>query len=136
MIKLYACYKKLGAPPDEGQKPLTDKELSRVAAKTKVMLKSNQVSEKLSTKDFKKKAITSKQTTFHSTAAINQFKKKPGNIGYFVTTKKAIFDENHDSLAADLVDPEAQKEKKMIDYNVVKRGLNYHGANSNDLEKE
>ena len=24
----------------------------------------------------------------------------------------------------------------MIDYNVVKRGLNYHGANSNDLEKE
>ena len=53
-----------------------------------------------------------------------------------MTTKKAIFDENHDSLAADLVDPEAQKEKKMIDYNVVKSGLNYHGANSNDLEKE
>jgi hypothetical protein len=45
------------------------------------------------------------------------------------------FNQETSSLMPDLV-KDTQKEKKMFDLNVIKKGLNYHGMTKNDLENE
>ena len=77
------------------------------------------------TKDEKAKAIKFKTTGISSIAPV---KTKPGNIGHFVHSKAAIFDNESAALQAQLVNPEKQKEKKMVDLSVIKKGLNFHGS--------
>ena len=77
------------------------------------------------TKEAKAKAIKFKTTGISSIAPI---KTKPGNIGHFVQSKKATFDNETSALQAQLVNEEKQKDVKMVDLSVIKKGLNFHGT--------
>ena len=47
-----------------------------------------------------------------------------------------VFDPETSKLQAQLVDEKAQKETKMVDLSVIKKGLNFHGTAQKDLENE
>ena len=47
-----------------------------------------------------------------------------------------VFNPESSSLGAELVDEKAQKEIKMVDLSVVKKGLNFHGTDQKKLDKE
>ena len=96
-------------------------------------LKKTQISADVENKEAKKKAIQFKQTGLTSVQAI---RTKPGNIGHYVKTKAATFDTETASLQAKLVNEDAQKETKMVDLSIIKKGLNYHGTDQKNLEKE
>ena len=51
-----------------------------------------------------------------------------------MNTKKMEFNPDSSQLQPGLVDDKKQKEQKMVDMAVIKRGLNYHGTNKNDLD--
>ena len=53
-----------------------------------------------------------------------------------MSAKTAVFSADTSALQTQLVNEEAQKEKKMVDLNIVKKGLNYHGTAQKDIEKE
>lgn len=59
--------------------------------------------------------------------------KKPGNIGHFVQSKAAVFDSEQSTLRASLVDESRQREMKLVDLNVLKKGANYHAAHLSSL---
>ena len=61
---------------------------------------------------------------------------KPGNIGHFVKTKAVDFDPETSTLQTKLVNEEAQKETKLVDLSIMKKGLNYHGTDQKNLEKQ
>lgn len=59
-----------------------------------------------------------------------------GTQGHFVQSKQAAFDQAEDKISPRLVNPDIQKEPKMVDYTAIRRGLNFHGMNANQAEKE
>ena len=69
-------------------------------------------------------------------SSIAPIKTKPGNIGHFVQSKKAMFDNETSALQAQLVNEEKQKDVKMVDLSVIKKGLNFHGTTQENLERE
>ena len=56
-------------------------------------------------------------------------------MGHFLQSKKAVFSTESAALESELVNEE-QKNKKLVDINVIRKGLNYHGANAKDLKQE
>ena len=55
-------------------------------------------------------------------------KTKPGNIGHFAQAKTAVFDTETAALQTSLVDESKQKEQKLVDLSIIKKGLYYHGT--------
>lgn len=55
-------------------------------------------------------------------------------LGHYVASKQAVLDENF-GLGTEVIN-EAQKNKQLVDIGVIRRGLNYHGANEKELKKE
>ena len=47
-----------------------------------------------------------------------------------------VFNPEGSSLQAELVDEKVQKDMKMVDLSVIKKGLNFHGTDQRNLEKE
>lgn len=47
-----------------------------------------------------------------------------------------VFNPESSALTAEFVDEKAQKDMKMVDLSVIKKGLNYHGTDQKTLEKE
>ena len=124
MIKLYACHKKLSPKDEPASKPLRYEDLQRISNRTRVQVKKDQLHDNAETKDAKAKAIKFKQTGISSVAPI---KTKPGNIGHFVQAKAVGFDPDTSTLQTSLVNEDKQKEVKMVDLSVLKKGLNFHG---------
>jgi len=86
----------------------------------------------LEIKEAKQKAVQLKKTGFSS---YEPMKVKPGNIGHFVQSKAVVFDPESATLHAKLVNEETQKERKMVDLSVLKKGLNFHGTAQKDIQK-
>jgi len=63
-----------------------------------------------------------------------QVKEKAVTVGHFVPSKKAVLDDLS-GIEPELIN-EDQKNKQLVDISVIRRGLNYHGANDKDLKKE
>ena len=124
-IKLYACTKKLKPAEDVSTKPLRSEDLQRISNRTRVQLKNNQLKLDADKKQDRSKAIKFKQTGITEVAPI---KGKSGNIGHFVQSKAVIFDTETSALQSKLVNEETQKEKKLVDLSVIKKGLNFHGT--------
>ena len=103
MIKLYACWKKIGPPVKEIKQPLKYEDMKQITSRTKVMLKNKQGVTESETKEFKKKAIQFKNDGHTAQKA----EMKVGNIGQYQTTKKMIFDPEKSSLQ-----PQYVEEKK------------------------
>lgn len=133
MIKLYACHKKLVPKDEVPTKPLKYEDLQRISNRTRVQLKKNQITLDAETKEAKAKALKFKTTGITSIAPV---KTKPGNIGHFAQAKTATFDPETAALTTALVDATKQKEPKLVDLSVIKKGLNYHGTTQETLEKE
>ena len=47
-----------------------------------------------------------------------------------------MFDTETSALQAQLVNEEKQKDVKMVDLSVIKKGLNFHGTTQENLERE
>ena len=133
MIKLYACWKKVGPPKQEVKTALKTEDMQKITNRTKVMLKNKQLGQESETKEFRAKAIKFKT---EGVSATTKHEKTTGNIGTFQKTKKMIFNPESDALHAEYVDDKAQKEVKMVDLSVIKKGLNFHGTAQEKLEKE
>lgn len=63
-------------------------------------------------------------------------KDKTITLGHFVQTKKAVFSTEHEGIIEPELVKEDQKNKKLVDISVIRRGLNYHGANEKNLKQE
>ncbi len=128
-IKLYACYKKVGAPQVKPTVYKTD-ELSRIANKTKVILKNKKDEDEVMKKADAAKALKLRKEGISKLPP----KDKTITLGHFVQTKKAVFSTEHEGIIEPELVKEDQKNKKLVDISVIRRGLNYHGANEKNLK--
>ena len=80
MIKLYACWKKVGPPAAEVSRPLKHDDLQKITNRTKVMLKNQGLEQDSTVKEFKAKAIKFKQ---EGVSPATKHEKRAGNIGSF-----------------------------------------------------
>ena len=71
MIKLYACWKKLGPPINETQQPLKYEDIKNITSRTKVMLKNKNLDKQNQNKEFKAKAIKLKQEGMSTTVRVD-----------------------------------------------------------------
>ena len=133
MIKLYACWKKVGPPTKQVGQALKQGDLQKITNRTKVDLKNKQLRQDGETKEFKAKAVKIKT---EGVSATTKHEKTTGNIGTFQKSKKMVFNPESSALTAEYVDEKAQKETKMVDFSVIKKGLNFHGTDQKTLEKE
>ena len=78
MIKLYACWKKVGPPTKEVRQALKYEDMQKITNRTKVMLKNKQLGQDSETKEFKAKAIKFKT---EGVSATTKHEKTQGNIG-------------------------------------------------------
>lgn len=131
MIKLYACFKRLGPPADKQTSILKTDDLSRIANKTKVILKNKKEEDEQLKKAEASKALKLKKEGIFK----YQPKEKSNTLGHFLPSKKIVFSTENSGLETDLVSEE-QKNKKLVDISVIRKGLNYHGATSKDLKQE
>lgn len=129
-IKLYACHKKLGPPPEVSSE-IKPEEVNRATNKTKVILKAKKDEEDQQKKQDAAKAMLLKK---EGLSKPQQTKEKAPTLGHFVQSKKAVLDESA-GIGTELV-KEEQKNQKLVDISVIRRGLNFHGANDRDLKQE
>lgn len=107
-------------------------EFNRVSNKTRVMIKKQKDEEEQQKKQEAAKAIKLKKEGLSK----YQRAEKTSTFGHFVQSKKATLGEELQGIDIDLVNPDGQKVKKLVDISIIRRGLNYHGATDRDLKIE
>lgn len=99
-----------------------------ISKNTKIMLHKTKEEAVKAAKEYSKNAVKIKQQGITPAQPI---KNEKGIFGYHLATKKVEFNEDQEVMHPQFVNDEKQKDKKIIDLAVIKRGLNYHGMDAN-----
>ena len=134
MIKAYACFRKLKSEKgfDQSKQTIQMDSLQQVSKQTKVKLRLDQLSARNTKTQQSRLAITTKRSGVSPTTAIKQ---ERGIFGQFVHAKQMAFDEEKGNSPA-FVDESRQKNQGLIDLSAMKKGLNYHGTERQQLARE
>jgi len=106
-------------------------EMHKITTRTQVDMKNRMDSQTLADQKRKELSVKLGKDNAHSPTVA-----KGTMIGSFLQTKQATFGGNSNSLHPEFVDEQAQRQVKYVDLNTLRKGLNYHGTNTDRLVRE
>jgi len=106
-------------------------EMHKITTRTQVDMKNRMDSQTLADQKRKELSVKLGNDNAHSPTVA-----KGTMIGSFLQTKQATFGGNSNSLHPEFVDEQAQRQVKYVDLNTLRKGLNYHGTNTDRLVRE